>query len=98
MFLIKEKPLGFRNKRILIIWFSLALFLFSELVLPLHSAFSSTFYDDDIENECCELFQNSHANNINKKDEDEVEEIDDDSFFYSSLRKNQKNMILKIIK
>lgn len=99
MFLIKEKPLAFKNKRILIIWLFMALFLFSELVLPLNSAFSSTFYDDDIEYECSDLCQNIHANNINidKKDKDEVEveEIDDDSFLYSLSKKEKQFCIIQ---
>lgn len=95
MFLIKEKPLAFRNKRILIICFSLALFLFSELVL--NAVFSYTFYDDDIECECCDLCQNIHADNINinKKDEDEVEEIEDDSFLYSLFKKEKQFCIAR---
>lgn len=93
MFFLKEKLLAFKNKRILIIRFFIALYLFSELVLPLKPAFSYTFYDDDIENECCELCQNSHVNHINidKKDEDEYEdeEIDNDSFLDSLIEKEK---------
>lgn len=96
MFLIKEKPLGFGNKKILIIWFSLALYLFSEIVLPLNAVYSYTFYDDDVENECCELCQNIHANHINIDKKCEDEEIDNDSFLYSSLIKEKHFCIVQI--
>lgn len=99
MCLMREKSLVFKNKRILIIWLFMALFLFSELVLPLNSAFCSTFYDDEIEYECCELCQNSYANHINidKKNEDEieVEEIEDDSFLYSLSKKEKQFYIIQ---
>lgn len=75
----------------------MALFLFSELLLPLNSAFCSTFYDDDIECECCDVCQNIHVDNINidKKDEDEVEEFDDDSFLYSIIKKEKQFCIVQ---
>lgn len=78
----------FKNKRILTIWLFITLYLFSGIVLPLNSTFNYTHYDDDTENECCEVCQNNQVNHlkVDKNNENEVEEIDDDSFLYSVLK------------
>lgn len=87
----------FKNKKILTIWLFAVLYLFIEIVLPLNSAFSYTYYDDDTEYESCELCQNNQTNHINvdKNAGCEVEEIDDDSFLYSVLKTEKQFCIIQ---
>lgn len=67
------------------------------MLLPLNSAFSYTYYDDDTEYESCELCQNNQTNliKVDKNDENEIEEIDDDSFLYSVLKTEKQSCIIQ---
>jgi hypothetical protein len=86
-----------KNKEIFIVCFFVALYLFTELVFPINSAFSHSLYDIDIECEQDdESYQHDRADNLNAYSNREIDdeetdsaEIDEDCFL-GSLNNSEK--------